>query len=117
MAAEKRALKDGDVSLAKFLNYYGNFLGANHRSVEKIEFDLHSKRIPLYGYADRIHNKEENEVIIKNLNDAIRVSDTAWDEEVKKYGKVQQKIESADHDQADRKPPGQQHRKGRIATF
>ena len=88
MAAEKRALKDGDVSLAKFLNYYGNFLGANHRSVEKIEFDLHSKRIPLYGYADRIHNKEENEVIIKNLNDAIRVSDTAWDEEVKKYGSL-----------------------------
>jgi hypothetical protein len=38
-------------------------------------------------------------------------------EEVKKYGKVQQEFESADHDQADRKPPGQQHRKGRIATF
>ena len=38
-------------------------------------------------------------------------------EQVKKYHEVQQKLESADHDQADRKPPGQQHRKDRIATF
>ena len=88
MEAEKRALKDGGVSIAKFLNYYGNFLGANHRSIDKIEFDLKINRTPLYGYADKIANKEVHLPIIKELDKAIRISDEAWDSEVRKYGSL-----------------------------
>jgi len=38
-------------------------------------------------------------------------------EQDEKHEKVQQEMESADHDQEDRKAPTQQHRKDRIATF
>ena len=88
MQAEKRALKDGGVSIAKFLNYYGNFLGGNHRSIDRIDFDLQVNRTPLYGYADKVANKEVHLPIIKDLDKAIRLSDQLWDEEVRKYGSL-----------------------------
>lgn len=88
MAAEKRALKDGGLSIAKFLNYYGNFLGANHRSVDKIEFDMQAERTPLYGYADRVENKDTEKLVIKDLDNAIRTSNEAWEQEVSAYGSL-----------------------------
>ncbi len=44
MRAEKNALAAGDISLAKFLNYYGNFLGANQRTVEDMNLDMATTR-------------------------------------------------------------------------
>jgi hypothetical protein len=88
MQAEKRALSDGGVSLAKFLNYYGNFLGANQRTVDKIEFDFQEDRIPLYGYADRLEQKDIDKEVIKELDAAIRSSNTEWDQKVEEYGSL-----------------------------
>jgi uncharacterized circularly permuted ATP-grasp superfamily protein len=88
MAAEKRALKDGGISIAKFLNYYGNFLGSNQRTLDKIEHDSQKERTPLYGYADRILNKEEDKVVLKDLDQAIRTSDEEWDRSLEKYGSL-----------------------------
>ena len=88
MQAEKRALSDGGVSLAKFLNYYGNFLGANQRTVDKIEFDFREERTPLYGYADRLEQKDTNKEVIKELDAAIRSSNSAWDQKVDEYGSL-----------------------------
>ncbi len=88
MNAERRALQDGGVSIAKFLNYYGNFLGANQRTVDKIEFDLQEDRKPLYGYADRLGNKDETKLVIKDLDKAIRTSNDEWDALVSQYGSL-----------------------------
>jgi uncharacterized circularly permuted ATP-grasp superfamily protein len=88
MAAEKRALKGGGLSIAKFLNYYGNFLGANHRSIDKIEFDMQAERTPLYGYADRVENRDIDKVVMKELDQSIRTSNEAWDSSIKEYGSL-----------------------------
>lgn len=88
MLAEKRALKDGGISLAKFLNYYGNFLGANQRTIDKIEFDMQKERKPLYGYADRIENKDTSKEVINELDQAIRTSDGAWEDKLNEFGSL-----------------------------
>jgi uncharacterized circularly permuted ATP-grasp superfamily protein len=88
MEAEKRALKDGGISTAKFLNYYGNFLGSNQRSLDKIEFSSQKERTPLYGYVDRILNKDENKPVVKELDKAIRTNDVEWEKSLTKYGSL-----------------------------
>ncbi|MCT4641164.1 MAG: circularly permuted type 2 ATP-grasp protein, partial [Bacteriovoracaceae bacterium] len=85
MAAEKRALKDGGVSIAKFINYYGNFLGANQRSVDAINFDMQPKRTPLYGYSDRNVIDFMNP-IISELRSALNKNNEAWDKTLANYG-------------------------------
>jgi uncharacterized circularly permuted ATP-grasp superfamily protein len=85
MEAEKRAVKDGGVSLAKFLNYYGNFLGANNRSVDKLQYDLQVERKPLYGYADKSFSRT---TIINELRRSIKTSDIKWEETLTKYGSL-----------------------------
>ncbi|MBT4793216.1 MAG: hypothetical protein HON90_16710 [Halobacteriovoraceae bacterium] len=88
MEAEKRALKDGGISVAKFLNYYGNFLGANHRSIDKIEFEMQAERVPLYGYADRVENFDTHKMVMRDLDKAIRTDDNAWKEKIEQYGSL-----------------------------
>lgn len=87
MEAEQRALKDGGVSFAKSLNYYGNFLGANNRSVDKIQFDLAADRKPLYGFADRMQDQHSSPVI-RELRKALKTSDAQWDKTLVKYGSL-----------------------------
>ena len=88
MQAEQRALKDGGISAAKFLNYYGNFLGSNQRTLDKIEFSSQKERTPLYGYIDRVLSKDQDKVVMKDLDNAIRKSDDDWESELQKYGSL-----------------------------
>lgn len=88
MRAEKRALKDGGLSIAKFLNYYGNFLGANDRSVDKIDIDYRENRTPLYGYDKRLERYGVDNPVMRELDSAIRSSDDDWNELVEKYGSL-----------------------------
>ena len=91
MNAEKRAIKDGGISMAKFLNYYGNFLGANQRTIDKIEFDMGSQRKPLDGYADRLEDAKlgtKFTSVMKELNHAIRTDNQAWDQTLERYGSL-----------------------------
>lgn len=88
MNAEKRALKDGGISAAKFLNYYGNFLGSNQRTLDKIEFSSQKERTPLYGYMDRIKNKDEAKEVISELDRAVRTNDQEWEKTLNSYGSL-----------------------------
>jgi uncharacterized circularly permuted ATP-grasp superfamily protein len=88
MEAEKRALRDGGISTAKFLNYYGNFLGSNQRTLDKIEFSSQKERTPLYGYIDRIVNKDEKKPVVRELDKAIRTNDEEWESSLTKYGSL-----------------------------
>ncbi|MBD65774.1 MAG: hypothetical protein CME62_11240 [Halobacteriovoraceae bacterium] len=88
MLAEKRALKDGGISMAKFLNYYGNFLGSNQRTIDKIEYDMQSQRKPLYGYADRVGNKDLKKVVVRELDKAIRTNDLTWEKTLSRFGSL-----------------------------
>ncbi len=51
---EARALSDGAIAQAYFLNFYGNFLGVSAASLEGLSVDISVERQPLYGLADRI---------------------------------------------------------------
>ena len=87
MNAEKRALKDGGKSLAKFLNYYGNFLGANERTLDNLDYESSERRKPLYGYADRC-TTDKRKAIVRDLNSAIRTSNEKWDQVLDEYGSL-----------------------------
>jgi hypothetical protein len=51
---EAKALSDGAIAQAYFLNFYGNFLGVSAASLEGLSLDISVERQPLYGLADRI---------------------------------------------------------------
>ncbi len=87
MQAEQRALKDGGVSIAKFINYYGNFLGANQRTVDTISFDMQADRAPLYGYTDRSILDFTNKIITE-LRDSLNESTESWDNTLNEYGSL-----------------------------
>jgi uncharacterized circularly permuted ATP-grasp superfamily protein len=87
MAAEARAIKDGGLSSAKFLNYYGNFLGANRRTVDAINFNMLAERKPLYGYTDRLLN-DFSSPIITELRNSLSSSDLSWEKKLNKYGSL-----------------------------
>jgi uncharacterized circularly permuted ATP-grasp superfamily protein len=52
--SEAKALSDGAIAQAYFLNFYGNFLGVSAASLEGLSVDISVERQPLYGLADRI---------------------------------------------------------------
>lgn len=87
MNNEKNAIKDGGLSAAKFLNYYGNFLGANKRTLDSINFNMQQERRPLYGYVDR-YIKDVNRPIIRELRKALATSDQAWSDTLDIYGSL-----------------------------
>lgn len=87
MSAEKRAIKEGGLSVAKFLNYYGNFLGANQRTVDAINVSMQQERKPLYGYVDR-YIKDCNRPIIRELRKALAHSDEKWSKTLDQYGSL-----------------------------
>lgn len=88
MAAEKRALKDGGLSIAKFLNYYGNFLGANQRTIDKIDFDFRDNRTQLHGHYERIKEYGTDQIVMQDLNRAIRNSHQEWESLIAEYGSL-----------------------------
>jgi uncharacterized circularly permuted ATP-grasp superfamily protein len=47
---EARALSDGAIAQAYFLNFYGNFLGVSAASLEGLSVDISVERQPLYGH-------------------------------------------------------------------
>ncbi len=88
MLAEKRALKDGGLSAAKFLNYYGNFLGANKRTLDAdSNFDMKAERKPLYGYADKLGQSPES-MVIRELRMSLKRGDLTWEKKLNKYGSL-----------------------------
>lgn len=87
MKAEKRAVADGGASMAKFLNYYGNFLGANRRALDEINFSMQPTRKPLYGYIDRCV-KDFFTPVISELRVALQKSDDVWDKKLESYGSL-----------------------------
>lgn len=87
MSAEARAIKDGGLSSAKFLNYYGNFLGANRRTVDAINFNMQAERKPLYGYTDRLL-QDFSSPIISELRSSLAKGDLNWEKKLNKYGSL-----------------------------
>lgn len=87
MAAEKRAIKDGGISIAKFLNYYGNFLGSNERTIEGKSVAMESERKQLCGYTDRL-KAGVNKPVMRDLDEALRTSDTEWEHQLEQYGSL-----------------------------
>jgi len=87
MQAENRAIKDGGVSAAKFLNYYGNFLGANRRTIDAINFNMQAERKPLYGFADRV-NKDYSNSIITELRRSLNRGNASWERKLNRYGSL-----------------------------
>lgn len=87
MQAEARALRDGGVSTAKFINYYGNFLGANQRTIDTINFDMQPDRTALYGYTDRSILDFSNKIITE-LRNSLNQSCEKWDKTLRSYGSL-----------------------------
>jgi uncharacterized circularly permuted ATP-grasp superfamily protein len=84
---EARALSDGAIAQAYFLNFYGNFLGISAASLEGLSVDISVERQPLYGLADRIVPFFYSGLITE-LRNGINKSREDYDKMLNKYGSL-----------------------------
>jgi len=84
---EAKALSDGAIAQAYFLNFYGNFLGVSAASLEGLSVDISVERQPLYGLADRIVPYFFSKLITE-IRDGINASRECYDEVLNKYGSL-----------------------------
>ncbi|MFP5385996.1 MAG: circularly permuted type 2 ATP-grasp protein [Bacteriovoracia bacterium] len=84
---EARALSDGAIAQAYFLNFYGNFLGISAASLEGLSVDISVERQPLYGLADRIIPYFFTN-IISEIRNGINSSREDYNEVLNKYGSL-----------------------------
>lgn len=84
---EGKALSDGAISQAYFLNFYGNFLGISSASLESLSVDISVERQPLYGLADRIVPYFFTGLITE-IRNGINASREEYDAILNKYGSL-----------------------------
>lgn len=82
---EARALSDGAIAQAYFLNFYGNFLGISAASLEGLSVDISVERQPLYGLADRIVPYFFTNLVTE-IRQGINSSRADYDAILNKYG-------------------------------
>ncbi len=84
---EAKALSDGAIAQAYFLNFYGNFLGVSAASLEGLSVDISVERQPLYGLADRIVPYFFSNLITE-IRNGINASREEYDAVLNKYGSL-----------------------------
>lgn len=84
---EAKALSDGAIAQAYFLNFYGNFLGISAASLEGLSVDISLERQPLYGLADRIVPYFFSNLITE-IRNGINSSTEVYDQTLNKYGSL-----------------------------
>jgi uncharacterized circularly permuted ATP-grasp superfamily protein len=84
---EAKALSDGAIAQAYFLNFYGNFLGVSAASLEGLSVDVSLERQPLYGLADRIVPYFFTN-LISEIRDGINASGEDYNSTLEKYGSL-----------------------------
>lgn len=84
---EAKALSDGAIAQAYFLNFYGNFLGISAASLEGLSVDISVERAPLYGLADRIVPYFFSNLITE-IRDGINEGPEEYNDVLNKYGSL-----------------------------
>lgn len=84
---EAKALSDGAIAQAYFLNFYGNFLGVSAASLEGLSVDISVERQPLYGLADRIVPYFFSDLVTE-IRNGINASREEYDAVLDKYGSL-----------------------------
>ncbi len=84
---EAKALSDGAIAQAYFLNFYGNFLGISAASLEGLSVDISVERAPLYGLADRIVPYFYSNLITE-IRNGINGKDKDYEAVLNKYGSI-----------------------------
>jgi uncharacterized circularly permuted ATP-grasp superfamily protein len=88
MEREQQALKGGPLELARFLNYYGNFLGLASGTLEAGTADVVLERKPLFGFADLQGYARGSQSWVAELKQALREGGDAWNRKVAELGSV-----------------------------
>jgi len=84
---EAKALSDGAIAQAYFLNFYGNFLGISAASLEGLSVDISVERQPLYGLADKIVPYFFTGLITE-IRKGINGNKETYENVLKKYGSL-----------------------------
>jgi len=84
---EAKALSDGAIAQAYFLNFYGNFLGISAASLEGLSVDISVERQPLYGLADKIVPYFFSSLITE-IRKGINGNKETYEKVLKKYGSL-----------------------------
>jgi uncharacterized circularly permuted ATP-grasp superfamily protein len=89
MEREQRALKAGPLEVARFLAYYGCFLGLASGTIEASTADTLLDRKPMFGYADlQGYVKGGNHGWVSDLKHALREGSESWNRAVSELGAV-----------------------------
>jgi uncharacterized circularly permuted ATP-grasp superfamily protein len=87
MEHEQRALRGGALEFARFLNFYGNFLGLASGTLEAGAADVILDRRPLFGYIDLV-GYVRGKCWVSDMKQALRESSEAWNRKVAELGSV-----------------------------
>jgi hypothetical protein len=88
MEREQQALKAGSLEFARFLNFYGNFLGLASGTLEAVSADVALDRKPLYGFADLLGYAKRGANWLVEMKQALREGAAAWNTKLAQYGSV-----------------------------
>jgi uncharacterized circularly permuted ATP-grasp superfamily protein len=88
MEREQKALKGGPLELARFINFYGNFLGLASGTLEAGTADVVLDRKPLFGFADLQEIGRGGPSWVADLKQALREGNDSWNRKVAELGSV-----------------------------
>ncbi len=86
MEREQRALKAGSLEFARFLNFYGNFLGQASGTLEAFSADSALDRRPLYGFTDLLPNAKSGKSWVMEMKHALKQGSGEWNRNVARLG-------------------------------
>jgi hypothetical protein len=86
MEREIEALKGSPLEFARFLNFYGNFLGLASGTIEASSADVALDRKPLYGFADVMPFAKRGESWVSEMKRALKEGSSMWNEKLSRFG-------------------------------
>jgi hypothetical protein len=87
MASEQVAISKGQLSLAWFMNHYGNFLSLASNTFDDHHADQSRKRKPVYGLADRMVSQFDSPVI-QDIRKGLAKGGGYYEQQLDRYGSL-----------------------------
>ncbi|MGK5085873.1 circularly permuted type 2 ATP-grasp protein [Bdellovibrionota bacterium FG-1] len=88
MKQEVEALQGSPLEFARFLNFYGNFLGMSSGTIESAAADVLLDRKVLYGFAELMGYARRGNNWVTEMRQALRAGTGTWNHEVSKLGSI-----------------------------
>lgn len=87
MDLEQKALKEGPAQFARFLHFFGNFLGLAAEKLEDDPSGLAPDRLPVYGFAE-LQTFQWGKNWVAQFGQALLRGTRAWEKQIRRFGSL-----------------------------